>query len=95
MRNQSNVLKVNFEDFVSENKEVIKKIYDHVEIKEIRDKNNFDFLNKSNIYRYKNNLDKNEIEIMKKIKKIFTLLNEIIDFKKSKNRPLKFIIQMA
>ena len=69
--NQSNVLKVNFEDFVSENKEVIKKIYDHVEIKEIRDKNNFDFSkSKNNIYRYKNNLDKNEIEIIeKKLKK--------------------------
>ena len=69
--NQSNVLKVNFEDFVLENKEVIKKIYDHVEIKEIRDKNNFDFSkSKNNIYRYKNNLDKNEIEIIeKKLKK--------------------------
>tara|TARA_B100001057_G_C22870171_1_gene958466 strand:- start:371 stop:1327 length:957 start_codon:yes stop_codon:yes gene_type:complete len=67
----SNILKLNFEDFVLNNIEAIKNISNFLSLEIYNEKVNFDFnYSKKNIKRYKNNLSNLEIEqIENKLKK--------------------------
>ena len=65
--NNSNILKINFEDFVFNNKAVLSKISDHLIIDINPNQVDFDLLrSQKNVERYKDNLKENEISIIEK-----------------------------
>ena len=61
----NNVLSINFEDFILNNKDTIQKISDHISYNINLNKNEFNFSkSQKNIGRYKENLKNSEIEII-------------------------------